>query len=315
MSEEIEYCNNFKEFVREMIDPTKLEEFEEKSNKLFENIQENIPQCITIASSLVELIEMLTKNYEINNEEFYENNHLKLKGKCKEIEELGKIIAEKYRKQDYLKEIEKLLSEIQEMNSITEKFKEIEKENIEIEKSLKSTLKSQIQVTSDLKNSQFEYKGIIFTIRNNNLIHEDSEAIVNPDNSNLAHAGGAAKAIADAAGEEFEEDWNKYIKMNKELITGKAMLTRAGGNLMWDYVIHVVGPRYKNKADNSREEEQLKSTVRSIMEIVKDENIASVSIPAISIGIFKFPLELCVKLMAQTIKVFIDRYQLAWLTI
>jgi O-acetyl-ADP-ribose deacetylase len=77
----------------------------------------------------------------------------------------------------------------------------------------------------------------------------------------------------------------------------------------------VVGPRYKNKADNSREEEQLKSTVRSIMEIVKDENIASVSIPAISIGIFKFPLELCVKLMAQTIKVFIDRYQLAWLTI
>jgi hypothetical protein len=206
MSEEIEYCNNFKEFVREMIDPTKLEEFEEKSNKLFENIQENIPQCITIASSLVELIEMLTKNYEINNEEFYENNHLKLKGKCKEIEELGKIIAEKYRKQDYLKEIEKLLSEIQEMNSITEKFKEIEKENFETFKSLKSTLKSQIQVTSDLKNSQFEYRGIIFTIKNNNLIHEDSEAIVNPDNSNLAHAGGAAKAIADAAGEEFEED-------------------------------------------------------------------------------------------------------------
>jgi O-acetyl-ADP-ribose deacetylase len=69
----------------------------------------------------------------------------------------------------------------------------------------------------------------------------------------------------------------------------------------------VVGPRYQNKADNSREKEQLKSTVRSIMEIVKDENIASVSIPAISTGIFRFPLELCVRLMAQTIKIFIDR--------
>jgi DNA mismatch repair ATPase MutS len=134
------------------------------------------------------------------------NNHLKLKEKWMEIEELGKIIAEKYRKQDYLKEIEELLSEIEDLNSITEKFKEISKVNIKTMKSLKSTLKAQIQATSNLKKSQFEYRGIIFTIRKNNLIHEDSEAIVNPANSNLAHAGGAAKAIADAAGEEFEED-------------------------------------------------------------------------------------------------------------
>jgi O-acetyl-ADP-ribose deacetylase (regulator of RNase III) len=51
----------------------------------------------------------------------------------------------------------------------------------------------------------------------------------------------------------------------------------------------------------------MKSVVRGIMQMVLDERIESVAIPAISTGIFKFPVGLCIRLMAQTIKIFIDR--------
>jgi O-acetyl-ADP-ribose deacetylase len=50
-----------------------------------------------------------------------------------------------------------------------------------------------------------------FTIRKNDLTLELTEAIVNPANSKLAHEGGAAKAIAQTAGKEFEEDCRTYI--------------------------------------------------------------------------------------------------------
>jgi O-acetyl-ADP-ribose deacetylase (regulator of RNase III) len=102
---------------------------------------------------------------------------------------------------------------------------------------------------------EFEYRGVTFKIRQENLVNEHTVAIVNQANSQLKHDGGVARAISDVAGEGFREDCEKFIRLHKELIIGRAMITRAGGNLGSDWVIHAVGPVYQNKADNSREEE------------------------------------------------------------
>ena len=90
--------------------------------------------------------------------------------------------------------------------------------------------------------------------------------------------------------------------------TGKAMLTSAGGSLCWDKVIHAVGPKYnKNLPDNSSAYAQLKICINNIMDLIKSENIKSVSIPAISTGIFGFPIHKCAVIMGNTIRDYIDK--------
>lgn len=133
------------------------------------------------------------------------------------------------------------------------------------------------------------------------------DAIVNPANTQLNHEGGAARAIADEAGDDFKQECIQYLKENTELQTGKALLTSAGGNLKCEYVIHTVGPIYKkNKADTSKECQQLCDAVRSVLEIVDKNDLTSVSIPAISTGIYGFPVQLCCQLMGKTIRRYID---------
>lgn len=133
------------------------------------------------------------------------------------------------------------------------------------------------------------------------------DAIVNPANTQLNHEGGAARAIADEAGDDFKQECIQYIKENNELQTGKALKTSAGGTLKCEYVIHTVGPIYKkNKADTSKECQQLCDAVRSVLEIVDKEDLSSVSIPAISTGIYGFPVQLCCQLMGKTIRRYID---------
>lgn len=81
------------------------------------------------------------------------------------------------------------------------------------------------------------------------------------------------------------------------------MLTRAGGNLKCDYVIHTVGPRLEiGRKVQKSELEQLKSCFKNVLRIMKEKNLYDISMPAISTGIFNFPLKKCVQICGQTIK-------------
>eukprot|EP00344_Euplotes_crassus_P009361 CAMPEP_0197016904 /NCGR_PEP_ID=MMETSP1380-20130617/79236_1 /TAXON_ID=5936 /ORGANISM="Euplotes crassus, Strain CT5" /LENGTH=194 /DNA_ID=CAMNT_0042443929 /DNA_START=1276 /DNA_END=1856 /DNA_ORIENTATION=- len=86
----------------------------------------------------------------------------------------------------------------------------------------------------------FMYLNTRITVRKNDLVQEYVDAIVNPANEDLNHAGGAAKAIASKAGPEFERECEDYISENYKLKTGSSMVTSAGGELKCDYVIHTV---------------------------------------------------------------------------
>eukprot|EP00343_Euplotes_focardii_P000074 CAMPEP_0205800828 /NCGR_PEP_ID=MMETSP0205-20121125/2611_1 /ASSEMBLY_ACC=CAM_ASM_000278 /TAXON_ID=36767 /ORGANISM="Euplotes focardii, Strain TN1" /LENGTH=193 /DNA_ID=CAMNT_0053064555 /DNA_START=1556 /DNA_END=2137 /DNA_ORIENTATION=+ len=85
------------------------------------------------------------------------------------------------------------------------------------------------------------------------------------------------------------------------------MITRAGGDLKCDYVIHTVGPVYnKKKSDSYKECQQLVSAVESCLTIMKKKKFTQISIPAISSGIYGMPIKLCVGLFAKAIKNCID---------
>ena len=87
------------------------------------------------------------------------------------------------------------------------------------------------------------------------------------------------------------------------------MITSAGGTLKCNDVIHTVGPnvsKAKNLIRIDKERSQLRECIKNIMQAVKDNNYNSVSIPAISTGIFGFPRDICSIVLSSTRKDIID---------
>ena len=116
------------------------------------------------------------------------------------------------------------------------------------------------------------------------------DAIVNSANSNLYHGGGVAAAIAAKGGKIIQEESDKigYVA------TGNAVITSAG-KLPCKAVIHVVGPR----EGEGKENEKLAQAINSVLELAQQNNFKSISIPAISTGIFGFPKDKCAKILVQ----------------
>lgn len=116
------------------------------------------------------------------------------------------------------------------------------------------------------------------------------DAIVNAANSNLYHGGGVAAAIVAKGGRIIQEESDKigYVP------TGNAIMTNAG-KLPCKAVIHVVGPRN----GEGKENEKLTLAINNILNLAQQNNFKSISIPAISAGIFGFPKEKCAKILVQ----------------
>lgn len=111
------------------------------------------------------------------------------------------------------------------------------------------------------------------------------DAIVNAANSTLLGGGGVDGAIHRAAGPELA----KYCRNLNGCETGEAKIT-PGFDLPARYVIHTVGPIYGE--ENSREEELLYACYANSLKIASKNQVSSVAFPAISTGVFRFPLEL-----------------------
>jgi len=118
-----------------------------------------------------------------------------------------------------------------------------------------------------------------------------TEAIVNAANSRLILGGGVAGAIRRKGGPKIQEECNKI----GGTFVGGAVKTTAG-DLKAKYVIHAVGPRM----GEGNEDEKLKNATLNSLKLADENNIKSISFPAISTGIFGFPIERCAKIMLQT---------------
>jgi O-acetyl-ADP-ribose deacetylase len=114
------------------------------------------------------------------------------------------------------------------------------------------------------------------------LTEERVDAVVNAANSHLAHGGGLAAAIVRRGGLVIQQESDRLAPV----AVGHAAATTAGA-LPARWVIHAVGPRWGEGA----EEEKLRSAVRSSLDAAAELGAGSVAIPAISTGIFGYPKE------------------------
>jgi O-acetyl-ADP-ribose deacetylase (regulator of RNase III) len=121
----------------------------------------------------------------------------------------------------------------------------------------------------------------------------ETDAIVNAANERLAHGGGVAGAISRAGGPEIQRESDAWVRQRGRVATGSAAITTAG-KLPADYVIHAVGPVYDG---TPRSAELLASAVRDSLSLADQNGLKSVSLPAISTGIFGYPLDEAAQVM------------------
>ncbi|XP_040004962.1 protein mono-ADP-ribosyltransferase PARP9 isoform X2 [Xiphias gladius] len=136
------------------------------------------------------------------------------------------------------------------------------------------------------------------------------DAVVNAANTVLQHYGGLAQALSLAGGSQIQKESDDYIRRKGNLATGDAVVTDAG-LLPCKKIIHAVGPQlqlYSSKSDVSWAEPQLRKAIRSILDRVKENHLKTVAIPAISSGLFNYPLPLCADTIVSAVKHYFENY-------
>ena len=129
-------------------------------------------------------------------------------------------------------------------------------------------------------------------IKQGDITAETTDAIVNPANSQLMHGGGAARMIAMKGGPVINEQSRRLIERIGQVPAGKAVMTDAG-NLPCKFVIHTVGPIW----GEGDEPAKLHRAIWSVLTLAELYNLRSVSMPAVSSGIFGFPKQLCAEIL------------------
>lgn len=114
------------------------------------------------------------------------------------------------------------------------------------------------------------------------------DAIVNAANAELKMSGGVAKTISKKGGSSIQEECDRIGGTP----VGTAVMTGAG-KLSIKQVIHAVGP----KMGEGDEDRKLASAVRSALALADRNGLKSIAIPAISTGVFEFPVDRCARIL------------------
>ncbi len=123
----------------------------------------------------------------------------------------------------------------------------------------------------------------------------DTDAIVNAANEALAPGGGVCGAIHRAAG----PDLARACAAIGRCPTGEARIT-PGFRLPARYVIHAVGPIWHGGGE--KEAELLASAYRSAMRLARQHALSSIAFPAISTGIYGYPLREATHIAVSTVR-------------
>jgi O-acetyl-ADP-ribose deacetylase len=128
------------------------------------------------------------------------------------------------------------------------------------------------------------------------ITERNVDVIVNAANSYLKHGGGVAAAIVRKGGKIIQEESDKigFVPVGSSVIT-------IAGRLPCKAVIHTIGPRM----GEGNEDTKLRAAIRNSLELASDRKFKSISMPAISSGIFGFPKEKCAEILVEEAKNFL----------
>ncbi len=132
--------------------------------------------------------------------------------------------------------------------------------------------------------------GILIKLVQGDITDLAVDAIVNAANSQLILGGGVAGAIRRKGGPSIQQECLEigWCEVGDAVITG-------AGALPARYVIHAVGPRMGEGSEPGK----LASATRASLNLAEQHSLLTIALPAISTGIFGFPLEACAQIMLR----------------
>jgi len=133
-------------------------------------------------------------------------------------------------------------------------------------------------------------KNSVLELLEGDITELDTDAIVNAANAQLVLGAGVAGAIRKKGGPSIQQECNEI----GGTCVGGAVITGAG-LLQAKHVIHAVGPRM----GEGNEDEKLQNATLNALKVAGENKLRSIAFPALSTGIFGFPIERCAQIMLQ----------------
>jgi len=127
----------------------------------------------------------------------------------------------------------------------------------------------------------------------------DTDVIVNAANKHMEHGGGVAAAIVKRGGQIIQEESRKWVEEHGPVSYNQPAYTKAG-EMKCKFVIHAVGPVW-GEGDEDR---KLAGAIRSSLLLANNLRAESISFPAISTGIFGFPVDRAADIFMKEISSF-----------
>jgi O-acetyl-ADP-ribose deacetylase (regulator of RNase III) len=142
------------------------------------------------------------------------------------------------------------------------------------------------------------------TLIQGDITQQSCDAIVNAANSSLMGGGGVDGAIHRAGGPAILEQCKDIVARQGRCPTGEAVIT-TGGNLKAKYVIHTVGPIWRD--GNHGEDELLVNAYCNSLQRAVENEIQTIAFPSISTGAYRFPIERAARIALQTVYDFLQK--------
>jgi len=144
---------------------------------------------------------------------------------------------------------------------------------------------------------ELKVKNSLISLAQGDITEIETDVIVNAANTNLILGGGVAGAIKAKGGPTIQEECNKI----GGTYVGGAVITN-GGKLKTKHIIHAVGPRM----GEGNEDEKLKNATLNSLKLMDENKLKTIAFPAVSTGIFGYPIDRCAKIMISATKEYLQ---------
>ena len=164
-----------------------------------------------------------------------------------------------------------------------------------------------LDMNTTLRTKRFS-TGVEIKLIEGDITLSDAEAITNPANKQLMHGGGLAGLLARKAGPSFQTESSQWVQEHGP-VSHESPAHTGAGELPFKAVIHAVGPVW----GSGDEEHKLQAAVRGSLQLADQLQLKSLALPAISTGIFRYPVEKAAHVILSAVQDFSRREEVQFL--